>query len=125
MAIEAKVSGLYLSKISQATGKDYFAIESNNVQLINDYGKLRLYIKDKYYVSKSQIDLERYFNMKMITRANEEFITMNMQHGGRAKFFREMDLELIINVINWCGLNPVFQLLKDIKDYEPEIKLVI
>ena len=125
MAIEAKVSGLYLSKISGATGKDYFATESNNVQLINDSGRLRLYIKDKYCVSKQYIDLDRYFNMRMVQKANEEFITMNMQHGGRSKFFKEADLELIINVINWCGLNPVYQLLIDIKNYEPEIKLVI
>jgi len=125
MAIEAKVSGLYLSKISGATGKDYFATESNNVQLINDSGRLRLYIKDHHYISKSYIQLERYFNMKMIQRANENFITMNMQHGGRSKFFKEMDLDLILNTICWCGLNPVFQLLKDIKDFEPQIKLVI
>jgi len=33
MTIEAKVSGLYLSKLSGATGKDYFAIKNEAEQL--------------------------------------------------------------------------------------------
>lgn len=123
--IIAKIKKLYLINVSNATGRDCFATDSDNVQLINDFGRLRLMVKSENYVSKSYVDLGRYFKSKIIRRANEDFINKYLSFNKWTDFFRETDLGILLNNINWCGINPVFQLLTNIKQYEPEIQLVI
>ena len=111
--------------LSRETNRDCFATDIDNVQLVNDDGRLRLIVKNQNYVSKTNVNLSRYFNTKEIRHLNDDFVDKYFTFGTWTNFFKQADLDLILNKINWSGCNPVFKLLQDIKKYEQEIELVV